>query len=114
MGSNCFAIAVIRPPVHVRFVFNYVNKFIESVAVYRTFRVEYSLEQGVFIYNFVRYESRRIVVTNLRQSSSDSPEPSKANIYNLLEKFRILGLVLDKKQTCVKHRCIISNMYSGV
>ncbi|KAJ4436389.1 hypothetical protein ANN_19021 [Periplaneta americana] len=52
--------------------------------------------------NFVKYESWRTVITNFRQSFPDSPEPSKAMIYNLVKKFRTAGSVLDKKRICVK------------
>ncbi|XP_069698769.1 uncharacterized protein [Periplaneta americana] len=65
--------------------------------------MKYSLEQRVFIYdNFVKYKSWRTVISNFRQSFPDSPEPSKAMIYNLVKKVRTTGSVLDKKRTCVK------------
>ncbi|KAJ4434887.1 hypothetical protein ANN_23458 [Periplaneta americana] len=42
------------------------------------------------------------VIRSLACTFSDSPEHSKAMIYNLVKKFRITGSVLDKKRTCVK------------
>ena len=64
--------------------------------------MKHSLER-VFIYdNFVKYESWRTDVTNFRLSFPDSPELSKAIIYNLVKKFRTTGPVLDKKRTRVK------------
>ena len=58
---------------------------------------------SVYLYdNFVKYESWRTVVTNFRQSFPDSPEPSKAMIYNLVKKFCKAGSVFDKKRTFVK------------
>ena len=56
----------------------------------------------MFIYNFVKFESWRTVVTNVRQSLADSPESSKGMIYNVVKIFRTTGSVLDKKRTCVK------------
>ncbi|KAJ4451424.1 hypothetical protein ANN_02886 [Periplaneta americana] len=63
-----------------------------------------SIEQRVFIFdNLVKYESWRTVVTNFRQSSPDSPEPSKVMINNLVKKCRTTDSVLGKKRTCVNH-----------
>ena len=51
----------------------------------------------------MKYKSWRTVVTNFRQSFPDSPQPSKAMIYNyLVKKFLTTGSVLDKKRTYVK------------
>ncbi|KAJ4449871.1 hypothetical protein ANN_01277 [Periplaneta americana] len=66
----------------------------------RTLR--YCSDQTSCSRNFVKYKSWRIVVRNFRQSFPDSPEPSKAMIYNLVKKFRATESVLDKKRTCVK------------
>ena len=57
----------------------------------------------MFIYdNFVKYESRRTVVTNVHESFPGSSEPSVAMFYNLVKTFHTTGSELDKKRTCVK------------
>ena len=53
--------------------------------------MKYSLEQMNVIYDkFVKYESWRTVAINYLQSFPDSPEPSKAMIFNLVKKFCII------------------------
>ncbi|KAJ4449881.1 hypothetical protein ANN_01287 [Periplaneta americana] len=71
-----------------------------------------SLEQPVFIFDkFVKYES---CVIKFRQSFPDSPEPSNAIIYNyLVKKFRTIGLVLDKKRTCVNCNGVRTRVRQG-
>ena len=45
---------------------------------------------------------QQIYATDFRQSFSNSPEPSKAMVYNLMKKFRTTGLQFHMKRTCVK------------
>jgi hypothetical protein len=60
--------------------------------------VQYTLEQCVFLYDtYVKYGSAR----KCRQKLYDERVPSRQTVYNLVNKHRSMGLLIDKKQ---KHK----------
>ena len=99
--SNCCTIAVIRPPVHVHSAFSYINTFTQwgcSCLEYSSVSImKYSLER-VFIYNFVKYKSWRILLTNFWHEIWDISEN---------ELLWIVGHVFMRCAAC---KDIISNM----
>jgi hypothetical protein len=61
--------------------------------------VQYTLEQRVFLYDScVEYGSAR----KCQQKFHDERVPSKQTIHNLVNKLRIMGLLIDKKE---KYKC---------
>jgi transposase len=64
--------------------------------------VRSTLEQRVFLYDtYVKYGSAAKCRRKLRRNFCDERVPSRQAIHNLVNKLRITGLLIDKKQ---KHK----------
>jgi hypothetical protein len=64
--------------------------------------MQYTLEQRVFLYvTHVKYGSAGKCRRKFQRKFHDERVPSRQTIHNLVNKLRIVGLVIDKKQ---KHK----------
>jgi biotin operon repressor len=61
--------------------------------------VRHTLQQHVFLYDtYVKYRSARNCQQKFQHKFRDKRVPSRQTIHNLVNKLRITGFLIDKKQ----------------